>query len=82
MGLIAGVLEKHGIRTVCLSTMEEIMEKVAPPRWLALPFPMGFPLGEPGNSGLQKRVIHRALELLEDPGPGPVRATFDPGKDD
>lgn len=81
MGLIAAALEEKGIRTVCLSNMEDIMEKVAPPRWLALPFPLGFPLGEAGNSSLQERILERAFQLLETPGPGPVRMAFDPEED-
>ena len=78
MGLIAAALEKEGIRTVCLSSMEEIMEKVVPPRWLALPFPLGYPLGRPKDAELQRRIILRAFGLLEEDGPGPVRRSFDP----
>lgn len=81
MGLIAAALEAEGIRTVCLSNMEAIMEQVAPPRWLALPFPLGFPLGEPGRSDLQRRILRRALKVLEAPGPGPVREEWDPKRE-
>lgn len=80
MGLIAGVLEAEGIRTVCLSTFEPIMEKVAPPRWLGVPHPLGFPLGEPGDPELQRRILLQALDLLEEEEPGPVRRDFDPKK--
>lgn len=81
MGLIAAALEEKGIRTVCLSNMEAIMEKVAPPRWLALPYPLGFPLGRPHDADLQRRIIQRAFHLLEKEGPGPVRQRYDPEKD-
>ena len=81
MGLIAAALEEKGIRTVCLSTMEAIMGKVRPPRWLDLPYPLGFPLGRPGQPEIQTRVIRRALQLLEEEGPGPVRVEFDPEAD-
>ncbi len=72
MGLIAAALEERGIRTVCLSTMEAIIQKVRPPRWLDLPFPLGFPLGEPDRPELQTRIIRRAFRLLDADGPGPV----------
>ena len=81
MGLIAAALEEEGIRTVCLSTMEAIMEQVAPPRWLALPYPMGFPLGRPHEADLQRRIIQRAFQLLEREGPGPVMQEYDPERD-
>jgi hypothetical protein len=72
VGLIAGALEEVGIQTVCLSTMEEIMGKVAPPRWLALPFPLGYPLGRPHEAPLQTMILKWAFDLLEEEGPGPV----------
>jgi hypothetical protein len=73
VGLIAAALEEKGIRTVCLSNLEAITGKVRPPRWLDLPFPLGFPLGEPGRPDLQTRIIRQAFQLLEEDGPGPVR---------
>lgn len=81
MGLIAAALEERGIRTVCLSNLEAIMKKVAPPRWLTLPYPLGFPLGRPHDAELQRRIIQRAFSLLEREGPGPVREEYDPEKD-
>jgi hypothetical protein len=81
VGLIAAALEEKGIRSVCLSNMEPIMERVSPPRWLALPYPLGFPLGRPGDPDLQTRIIRRAFQLLEEEGPGPVRRRYDPEKD-
>ncbi len=81
MGLIAGAIEERGIRTVCLSTFEPIMERVRPPRWLSLPFPMGFPLGLPHEAGTQRRILRQALRMVEAPGPGPVRVAFEPERD-
>ena len=81
MGLIAAALEEKGIRTVCLSTMEAIMGKVRPPRWLDLPFPLGFPLGRPGEAEIQRTIMRRAFQLLDEDGPGPIRRDFDPEKD-
>jgi hypothetical protein len=81
VGLIAGALEERGIRTVCLSTFEPIMKQVRPPRWLALPYPLGFPLGPPRRAELQERILRRAFRLLEEPGPGPVSREYDPEKE-
>ncbi len=41
------------------------MEKVRPPRGLWVPFELGRPLGEPGDPAFQRRVLMRALRLLE-----------------
>jgi len=79
VGLIAAALEERGIRTVCLSTMDAIMGKVRPPRWLDLPYPLGFPVGRPQEPDLQLRILRRAFRLLDEPGPGPVRVEYDPG---
>jgi hypothetical protein len=81
VGLIAAALEERGIRTVCLSTFEPIMDQVRPPRWLALPYPLGFPLGPPHRPELQARILREAFRLLEEPGPGPVRREYDPERD-
>ena len=78
MGLIAAALEESGIQTVCLSTFESIMDQVRPPRWLNLPFPLGFPLGHPHRGEIQTRILRRAFDLLKAQGPGPVRADYDP----
>jgi hypothetical protein len=78
VGLIAGALEEAGIRTVCLSTLDAIMGQVRPPRWLDVPFPLGYPLGRPGEAALQAQILRQAFRLLEEEGPGPVRREFDP----
>lgn len=72
MGLIAGKMEERGIATVVLSCLEEVSEKVGPPRRLSLPFPLGYPLGEPERPDLQREILLRALALVEGPGPPPV----------
>jgi hypothetical protein len=77
VGLIAAALEEKGIRTVCLSTLEAIMDQVRPPRWLSVPYPLGFPLGRAREPDLQSSILRQAFRLLEEPGPGPARADFD-----
>ena len=64
MGLIASVLENRGIPTVSITLLKEVTEKVRPPRSLYVPYPLGYPLGEPNNPDLQKRIIKEALSLL------------------
>lgn len=70
--LIAAELERQGVSTVCLILLQEVAERVKPPRALALPFSHGYPLGKPNDVALQRRVIEAALALLDEPGPPPV----------
>ena len=65
VGLVQAALEREGITTVSLSLLREVAALIKPPRVLFVPFPMGFPLGEPNNPELQQRVIAAALALLE-----------------
>ena len=65
VGLVQAALEREGITTVSLSLLREVAALIKPPRTLFVPFPMGFPLGEPNNPELQHRVIAAALALLE-----------------
>lgn len=65
VGLVQAALEREGITTVSLSLLREVAAVIKPPRTLFVPFPMGFPLGEPNNLELQQRVIAAALALLE-----------------
>ncbi len=76
MGLVAGVLEQAGIATVILSCLEEVTEQVAPPRWLSLPYPLGYPLGRPDEPDHQRRILEIAIQLLTQSGPRPLRRTF------
>lgn len=73
MGLIAAELERRGVVTVVLSCLEPVTEKVRPPRWLALPFPLGHPLGAPGDLDQQRALLREALDLAAAPGSPPVR---------
>ncbi|MFN0110391.1 MAG: hypothetical protein ACKVZH_16160 [Blastocatellia bacterium] len=63
--LVQAALEREGITTVSISLLREVAEQIKPPRALSVPFPMGFPLGEPKNANLQHQVIAAALGLLE-----------------
>ena len=63
--MLARALEAEGIATTSISMVREHTEKVKPPRALFVPYPMGYPLGEPNNPALQHRVIAAALSLLK-----------------
>ena len=64
VGLIQRQIEYAGITTVSISLLREITEKTRPPRALFVPFPLGYPLGEPNNADLQTRIMRAAFELL------------------
>jgi hypothetical protein len=76
VGLIASVIEKSGIPTTSLSLLREVTEKVDPPRALFVPFPLGYPLGQPDNPLLQHTIIRAALRLLKSTDPLPILRNF------
>lgn len=68
-------MEGEGIPTTQISLIREHTEIIRPPRALWVPFELGRPLGAPGNSALQRRVLLGALELL-DALEGPLLVDF------
>ncbi len=64
MGLIAHVLEEHGIATVCIVMRREVAQNVKPPRALFVKIPFGAPLGPAGDAETQRGVIVEALAVL------------------
>jgi hypothetical protein len=44
--------------------LPEITAAVRAPRALSVPWPLGFPLGVPGDAPLQREVVLRLLGLL------------------
>ena len=75
-GLLQSIIEKEGIPTVSISLLMEITQRVEPPRVLAVDRPLGYPLGEPHNPELQKRIMMAALDLLVVEAPDPLVASF------
>ncbi|MEG9862658.1 MAG: glycine/sarcosine/betaine reductase selenoprotein B family protein [Parvularculales bacterium] len=57
-------LESEGIMTTGLALVRENAEALQPPRILAVPFPLGYPLGKPNDAAFQRRVIEAGLDLL------------------
>jgi hypothetical protein len=66
---LAHVFEAEGLATVALGSQRNQIERTAPPRGLWCDFPLGRPLGRPGDAGFQHRVLHHAFSLLDAAGP-------------
>ena len=76
MSGLAHYFEDEGVPTVVVALLKEQAEEMRPPRALWVPFPLGRPFGAPDNAEQQRRVLRRALALLEAPS-GPVLVDFD-----
>ncbi len=63
VGLVQAELERRGIVTASLTMLPEITRKVRPPRALAVPYPLGYPLGAPRDRALQLRILRALLAL-------------------
>jgi hypothetical protein len=66
---LAHVFEAAGLSTIVLASMREVAEKMQPPRTLFCEFPLGRPLGRPGDAAFQRDVLERALGLLDATAP-------------
>ena len=75
MCVLAHVFEAAGIATIVLSSIREVAEKMAPPRALHCEFPLGRPLGKPGDAAFQHAVLAHAFALLDAPS-GPLLVDF------
>jgi hypothetical protein len=64
VGLAQQVIEARGIATASITLLADVTRKIRPPRALAVPYPLGFPLGEPNDPGLQTAVMRALLALL------------------
>ena len=65
MSVIAHWIEQQGINTVVIGLVRLHLEKIKPPRALAVPFELGRPLGGPEDSKFQLEVLTSALRLIE-----------------
>jgi len=79
VGLIQSIIEKAGIPTVSVTLLREITVRVDPPRALFVDFPLGYPLGDPNNAALQRRIILATLALLNERVPPSVLRDFEAG---
>lgn len=80
MSTLAHVFEAEGLATVALGSMQRQMEGTAPPRGLYCDFPLGRPLGVPGDADFQHRVLAAAFALLG--SDEPVVARYDESIED
>jgi len=60
-------METAGISTVIIAAraFRDHLEKMTLPRVVTTPYPMGRPLGAPGDHHGQREIILSALDLLE-----------------
>ena len=72
--MLARTFEEAGLSTVLVTVMPYWSERLGVPRTIGVEFPYGHPLGRPGDSETQTRVIREALKLLEEAkAPGEIR---------
>lgn len=69
MGLLARGLEMHGIATTLVSWHLSYTQRTAPPRAVISRLQRGMPLGRPGDSEQQRRVLQATLALLAQDAP-------------
>ncbi|MBT3530405.1 MAG: hypothetical protein HN477_05790 [Gammaproteobacteria bacterium] len=80
MSTLAHVFEAAGLATVALGSVRKQIESTAPPRGLICNFPLGRPLGKPGDGEFQHRVLAHAFSLLD--SSEPVLDEFDDAIED
>jgi D-proline reductase (dithiol) PrdB len=71
VGLIQRVIEAAGIATISITLSKDITRQVKPPRAIYPGYPLGHPLGFPGQAlrHLQLlRVLLKYLEEIHSPG--------------
>ena len=69
MSTLAHVFEAAGLATIALGSQRNQIANTAPPRGLWCDFPLGRPLGVPGDAEFQHRVLAHAFGLLRATGP-------------
>ncbi len=65
MSTLAHVFEAEGLATIALGSQRNQIANTAPPRGLWCDFPLGRPLGRPGDPEFQHRVLAHAFSLLD-----------------
>ncbi|MGZ0176063.1 MAG: hypothetical protein ACKVIQ_04225 [Acidimicrobiales bacterium] len=64
MSLVARHLEEAGIATVVVGSAQDIVETAGVPRFVFVDFPLGNPMGHPGEVAEQLHTVEAALELI------------------
>ena len=77
VSLVQTELERRGIVTVSLTVMADVTAKLAPPRALAVPTPLGAPMGPPHEAAahevftqLQGQGLRTGVVVLHDKSDG------------
>jgi hypothetical protein len=65
VGLVARVIEEHGITTVTLNMIWPYQRVVGMPRVAAIEHPFGRPYGDVGDATTQRAVLLAALDLAK-----------------
>ena len=63
------MFEAAGIATVTIGSIREQLYNTSPPRGLFCDFPLGRPLGVPGDATFQHKVLDQAFALLASDAP-------------
>lgn len=64
MSLVARKLEANGIATVIVGSAQDIVEVAGVPRLIFVDYPLGNPLGKPGDKAEQRATVEAALDML------------------
>ena len=64
MSLVARHLEEVGIATVIVGSAQDIVETAGVPRFVFVDYPLGNPMGRPGEVAEQLDVARAALRLV------------------
>jgi hypothetical protein len=75
VGALAHTLEAEGLSTVSFAGIREHAKRIKTPRTLYCEFPLGRPLGVPGDAAFQRKVLEAAFALLDVPE-GPVLVDY------
>jgi D-proline reductase (dithiol) PrdB len=65
VSLVARHLEQAGLPTVVVGSARDIVEECGVPRFLFTDFPLGNPVGKPGDVDMQRAIVTMSIELLE-----------------
>ncbi|TFH33296.1 MAG: hypothetical protein E4G99_11610 [Anaerolineales bacterium] len=63
--MLARTLETAGLSTLIITPMPYWAERIGTPRTLAVEFPFGHALGQPGEIEMQRQVLGEAFNALE-----------------
>ena len=74
MGLVQREIEAAGFTTITLSSIPDLTASVSVPRVAAIEYPLGRPLGQPGDHEGQMAVLRATLGALQEiDNPGSIK---------